>query len=283
MAQPEVHAPPQFKAPPAQWNDGETVALVDYLYDHRSEAEGAGNFKQQLKNTFHAIEKYRNQTGVHWDNESGAGIDGPVAAAIWTLYIKSNNLMRPFCNKGWEHYEKMQTIFPLGGTRGRHVFHPGGAAPSITNPDSDLVDAAARSSSTATTTTSITSSTPACSTAMSTTTSMASSSHARSTAASTTAGSNASKRPYSDVMGDAESVGSTHMLSMQPLSTTLVSSPPSKKPRTPVTSQNSRMTKITSAAKAAKITLAAAVVGMQGSINWLTDVFKWFHIGVINV
>jgi hypothetical protein len=45
MAQPEVHAPPQFKAPPpAQWNDGETAALVDYLYDHRSEAEGAGNF-----------------------------------------------------------------------------------------------------------------------------------------------------------------------------------------------------------------------------------------------
>jgi hypothetical protein len=48
MAQPEVNAPPHSKAPPAQWNDVETVTLVDYLYDHRSEAEGAGNFKQQV-------------------------------------------------------------------------------------------------------------------------------------------------------------------------------------------------------------------------------------------
>jgi hypothetical protein len=39
------------------------------------------------------------------------------------------------------------------------------------------------------------------------------------------------------------------------------------------------MTKITSAAKAAKITPAATVVGMQGSINRLTDVFEWFVKG----
>ncbi|KAG1831729.1 hypothetical protein EV424DRAFT_1314042, partial [Suillus variegatus] len=147
MAQPGVNVPPQSKAPPAQWNDAETAALVDYLYNHRSEAEGGGNFKQQvfssaaeyinnhemlqstqagplktakstrnkwtsLKNTFHAIEKYRNQTGVHWDNETGGGIEGPSAATVWTSYTKANNLMRPFCNKGWEHYEKMQTIIP---------------------------------------------------------------------------------------------------------------------------------------------------------------------------
>ncbi|KAG1876150.1 hypothetical protein C8R48DRAFT_553288, partial [Suillus tomentosus] len=141
------------------WNDVETVTLVDYLYDHRSEAEGAGNFKQQvlgsaaefinnhealqsthagplktakstrnkwtsLKNIFHAIEKYRNQTGVHWDNETGAGIEGTAAAAVWTSadFCQANNLMRPFRNRGWEHYEKMQTIIPLGGARGRHVF-----------------------------------------------------------------------------------------------------------------------------------------------------------------
>jgi hypothetical protein len=39
------------------------------------------------------------------------------------------------------------------------------------------------------------------------------------------------------------------------------------------------MTKITSATKAAKITPAATVVGMQGSINQLKDVFKWFVKG----
>ncbi|KAG2358580.1 hypothetical protein BDR07DRAFT_1489335 [Suillus spraguei] len=48
MAQPEVNAPPQSKAPPTQWNDGKTAALVNYLYDHCSEAEVAGNFKQQV-------------------------------------------------------------------------------------------------------------------------------------------------------------------------------------------------------------------------------------------
>jgi hypothetical protein len=39
---------PLSSRPPSQWNDGETAALVDYLYDHHSEAEGAGNFKQQV-------------------------------------------------------------------------------------------------------------------------------------------------------------------------------------------------------------------------------------------
>ncbi|KAG2358577.1 hypothetical protein BDR07DRAFT_1489332 [Suillus spraguei] len=132
-----------------------------------------------------------------------------------------------------------------------HAFHPGGTAPSITNPDSDLVATAPQAggpSSTAATANSITSSTPVHSTAM-----------------STAAGSNASN--------------STHMLSIQPPSTTLVSSPPSKKPQMLVVFQNSRITKISSAAKAVKITPAVGVVGMQGTINWLTDVFKWFVRG----
>jgi hypothetical protein len=47
MAQPEVNALPQSRAPSAHWNEAKTTALVDYLYDHRSEAEG-GNFKQQV-------------------------------------------------------------------------------------------------------------------------------------------------------------------------------------------------------------------------------------------
>jgi hypothetical protein len=78
-----------------------------------------------------------------------------------------------------------------------------------------------------------------------------------------------------------ESIGSMHLSlsSMQPPSTMLVSAPPSKKPWTLVVSQNSCVTKISSAAKAAKITLAAAVVGMQGTINRLTDVFEWFVRG----
>ncbi|KAG1820577.1 uncharacterized protein BJ212DRAFT_1297943 [Suillus subaureus] len=314
MAQPEVNAPCQPKAPSVHWNEDDIATLIDYLYEHHSQAEGGGNFKQQvlenaavfinthkplqakqsgalktakavqskwtlLKATFNSIEKYCNQTGVHWDNETGAGIKGSVADAV-------NQPMHSFHNKGWEHYKKMQAIIPLGGARGQDAFCPGSAIPSITNLDTDLVDAAPQAavptataagpssacagpSSAAAITTSITSSTAAHSTA------------AHSTAMSTAAGSNASKRLYSDVMGDIEtmSFGSTHMSSMQPPSTTLVSSPLSKKPQTPVVSQNSHITKISSATKAVKITLAAAVVGMQGTINWLTDVFEWFVRG----
>ncbi|KAG1822056.1 uncharacterized protein BJ212DRAFT_1477885 [Suillus subaureus] len=311
MAQPEVNAPCQPKAPSVHWNEDNIATLIDYLYEHHSQAEGGGNFKQQvlenaavfintheplqakqsgalktakavqskwtlLKATFNSIEKYCNQTGVHWDNETGAGIEESAADAVWKSYlaVKVNQPMHSFCNKGWEHYEKMHAIIPLGGARGQDAFRPGSAIPSITNLDTNLMDTAPQAaipiataagpSSAAAITTSITSSTVACSTAM-----------------STTAGSNASKCPYSDVTGDIEttSFSSMHMSSMQPPSTTLVSSPPSKKPWTPVVSQNSRITKISSAAKAAKITPAAAVVGMQGTINRLTDVFKWFVRG----
>ncbi|KIK33968.1 hypothetical protein CY34DRAFT_18035 [Suillus luteus UH-Slu-Lm8-n1] len=100
-------------------------------------------------------------------------------------------------------------------------------------------------------------------------------------ASSTTASLNAGKCSYAEALPDIEtaSFGSSHM-SMQPPSTTLVvSAPPSKKAWTPAQSQNSCHTKISSIAKAAKITPAAAVVGMQGSINWMTDVFEAFMRG----
>ncbi|KAG1771391.1 hypothetical protein EV702DRAFT_1202000 [Suillus placidus] len=138
-------------------------------------ANSVRNKWTSLKQIYNAIEKYCNQTGVHWDNEIGAGIEGSAADAVWATYIKANSSMHPFRTKGWEHYDKMQTIIPLGGARGQHAFHPGGAAPTITNADSQLGDAAPQAavstsavagpsgtaagpSSTATTTTSITSS-----------------------------------------------------------------------------------------------------------------------------
>jgi hypothetical protein len=47
MAQPEVHSN-QGKVPHAQWSDNEITALVDYLYEHRSNAEGGGSFKTKV-------------------------------------------------------------------------------------------------------------------------------------------------------------------------------------------------------------------------------------------
>jgi hypothetical protein len=49
----------------------------------------------QLKATKAAIEKYRNQSGVHWDNHGGAGIDGAAAENVWATYLKVRHLMRP--------------------------------------------------------------------------------------------------------------------------------------------------------------------------------------------
>ncbi|KAG2129251.1 uncharacterized protein EDB93DRAFT_1265832 [Suillus bovinus] len=150
----------------------EITTHVEYLHEHRSEAEGGGNFKTKvfadaadyinnnkdltathmgppktaklvqnkwtsLKGIYHAIEKYRNQTGVHWDNQNVVGIAGSAAADVWGTYIQKNHLMHQFHDKGWDQYEKMQAIIPLGGARGQHAFHPGGIAPSITDADSE--------------------------------------------------------------------------------------------------------------------------------------------------
>ncbi|KAG2059783.1 hypothetical protein BDR06DRAFT_1003344 [Suillus hirtellus] len=296
------------------------------IYNHCSDAEGGGNFKTKvladaaehinsdedlaaaqmgppktaksvcnkwtlLKSTYHAIKKYRNQTGVHWGNENGGGITGPAAAAA------KNPLMRPFCTKGWEHHEKMQAIIPLGGARGRHAFHPGGAGTPIANPDTEpggtsvaAVPAGAvagPSGSTTTdphpTTTAIASGSGSTSTATTTTTTTTTSTAATSAAAtSSTATSNAGKCLHTEADVETMLFGSSH-ISMQPPSTTLVvSGPPSKKVRTPAQSQNSRHMKISSIARAANITLAAAVVGVQGSINRMTDSFEAFMRGAVD-
>jgi hypothetical protein len=161
----------------------------------------------------------------------------------------------------------MQAIIPLDGTRGRHAFHPGGMAPPIANADnepggsSNAVVAAGAATI------------PHHNTATSSATSAI--------ASSTAASSNASKCPYAKALTDIKmaSFRSRHM-SMQPPSTTLVvSAPSSKKVWTSAQSQNSRHMKISSITKAAKITPAAAVVGMQGSINRMTDVFEAFMRG----
>ena len=41
----------------------------------------------QIKHIYSAIENYQNQSGFHWDNICGAGIEGDTAEAVWTTYI----------------------------------------------------------------------------------------------------------------------------------------------------------------------------------------------------
>ena len=41
----------------------------------------------QLKGIYNAIEGYRNSSGLHYDNEKGANIQGEAATAIWNAYV----------------------------------------------------------------------------------------------------------------------------------------------------------------------------------------------------
>jgi len=44
--------------------------------------------------------------------------------------------MRPFRNKGWPHYDNMQTILgEHSSAHGRHAFHPATAAPAPVDVD----------------------------------------------------------------------------------------------------------------------------------------------------
>src|SRR5882762_2369370 len=38
--------------------------------------------------------------------------------------------MRPFCNKGWPHSHKLESILPQSGVKGRHAYAPASANPA---------------------------------------------------------------------------------------------------------------------------------------------------------
>jgi hypothetical protein len=56
-----------------------------------------GDIYSQINLTYNSIETYRNQSGVSWDNECGAGID-KLSASVWAEYmaIKVSNLWLGF-------------------------------------------------------------------------------------------------------------------------------------------------------------------------------------------
>ncbi|KAG2361768.1 hypothetical protein BDR07DRAFT_1585947 [Suillus spraguei] len=158
MSQPEANT---TKSLPAHWINEEVTVLVNHMYDHWADSDGSGNFKPQVYNSavtalnddpelqpkligpaknikmvknkwaaiktiHHAIDKYCNQTGTHWDSINGAGIYGDAASAVWDSYVslKANHPMRPFRNTGWVYYDKMLEILPLGGAKGHEAHRP---------------------------------------------------------------------------------------------------------------------------------------------------------------
>ena len=45
-----------------------------------------------MKMIYNAIKGYRSQSGVHWDNEKGANIEGKAAADVWMTYIQQHKV-----------------------------------------------------------------------------------------------------------------------------------------------------------------------------------------------
>lgn len=79
-----TQAPTGTSSERANWNDEETTALVDYLYEHQSEAGDGGNFKQSTSNA----------AAVH-------------IAPLLTLGTKKSGNM---CKTKWESVSNFRTL-----------------------------------------------------------------------------------------------------------------------------------------------------------------------------
>ncbi|KAF8876766.1 hypothetical protein BD779DRAFT_1475535 [Infundibulicybe gibba] len=160
----------QSQAASGNWTDEETAALLNYLFENKSKSGDAGNFKGQvfkeaakvipgagrtanqcqtrwttLKTIYSAIQQYQARSGVHWDDEHGASIgDSKAAGEVWDKFIasKKTHPMRQFRDKGWNWLATMESIIPIAGARGEHVFSPSQTNPSPPIDGDDDIDGA---------------------------------------------------------------------------------------------------------------------------------------------
>jgi hypothetical protein len=173
--------------------------------------------------------------------------------------------MRPFSENGWAYYDKVQAIMPTGGARGHHSRRSATVLPLAPATSDEVVSEG-------------TSAIPAKPTGSIPVNSVTPTDESDSVAfthpsthppPSTVGGSSTGKRLHSDTVFDSVETTSYMSSSAQPVSTTLpVSAPSSKKAR--LSSQAGYMS---SAAKAAKVSPAAAVMNMQGTLNRMADAF----------
>ncbi|KAG2072135.1 hypothetical protein BDR04DRAFT_1117185 [Suillus decipiens] len=293
MAQPEVaQFTQQIDASKAHWQEAEVDVLLHHLIENRAAGGDGGNFQlstynsaaaainsngtittmgppkmgKMVKTKWTSIETYCNTSGFHWDNVQGAGIDGPAATTIWNTYIHPKTILG-------EH----------SGACGRHAFHPATAASAPVDVDGidgglDALDIDIDVDPSGGSTSGVTH--PSDVLDMRSDLMMPPSTLLHQTSA-TTSSSQSSKRLCTNALPDSSSGSaptssfpSTPQSSSLPLSSTLVQSSQLLAPkRARVSMHGSTQTGISSASKlAAKITPAAAVMNMQGSINRLTDI-----------
>ncbi|KAF5312245.1 hypothetical protein D9619_003790 [Psilocybe cf. subviscida] len=140
----------------ASWSLREEASFLNFLIDHRAEAGDGCNFKkatmqqaaqhiqplhvrggaktqQTCKNKFTAFRKLfrivravQAISGWSWDDNTGASIDVHTASS-WDDYARRHPDARPFRNKGWVHFRKMEMLMPAT-VAGANVYHASSAA-----------------------------------------------------------------------------------------------------------------------------------------------------------
>ncbi|KAF8812912.1 hypothetical protein BYT27DRAFT_7085892 [Phlegmacium glaucopus] len=158
-------------APSAYWTAPEELSLINFLIDHRAEAGDGANFKATtfqkaakhlapllehgapknakscgnkycaFRKLFHVIRVIQSISGWSWNDETGASIDVHTASS-WDDYVKVHPEAKPFQNKGWPYFRKMETLMPAT-VAGANVYHattappplPAAAAPSSIDSD----------------------------------------------------------------------------------------------------------------------------------------------------
>lgn len=71
-------------------------------------------------------------SGWSWDDNDGASIDVHTASS-WDDYVRRHPEARPFRNKGWAHFRKMEMLMPAT-VAGANVYHATTAAsPPVDN------------------------------------------------------------------------------------------------------------------------------------------------------
>jgi hypothetical protein len=138
----------------ADWDPEEVTHLLQYLQAHKSEIADSGTFKAKtytnllptlaplrksgavktvkhcsykwgmLKQTYNSINGWKQLSGVHWDDIHGCMIDTDAERGVFDAYVKTKagRLLTPYRNKGWAHFNIIADIYPLGGATGRNTF-----------------------------------------------------------------------------------------------------------------------------------------------------------------
>ncbi|KAH9021496.1 hypothetical protein EDB85DRAFT_2152307 [Lactarius pseudohatsudake] len=134
------------------WSPIDEDTLLDYLWDHRSEAGEGMCFKAptltgaaakvqetttkggpktmgscknkwgKFKELYLVICDIKSQSGFTWSDEQGATI-GPESTSVWEVYVKKKPGAERFRNKGWGHFYKVQRLMP-SNARGQNIFRP---------------------------------------------------------------------------------------------------------------------------------------------------------------